>query len=76
MILLSLLSQLLLIFCKKKLEFSPLQMNLETENEDDVNEIRMLRPESKGYEKANKMHEYFEAHCDSIETLKQSLRYK
>lgn len=51
-------------------------MNLETENQDDVNEIRVLRPGSEGYEKASKMHERFKAHCESIERLKQSLRYE
>ncbi|XP_078172289.1 uncharacterized protein LOC144566213 isoform X1 [Carex rostrata] len=50
------------------------EVNLETENQDD--EIRVLRPGSEGYEKASKMHERFKAHCDSIERLKQSLRYE
>jgi hypothetical protein len=49
-------------------------MKVDTENQDDVTEIRVLHPGSEGYEDASKMRELFNAHCDRIERLQKSLR--
>ncbi|KAJ1696675.1 hypothetical protein LUZ63_005187 [Rhynchospora breviuscula] len=50
------------------------EMNLDNENQDDVTQIRVLRPGSEGYEDARKMHAIFKAHCDRIEDLQLSLK--
>lgn len=49
-------------------------MNLDTEDQDNITEIRVLRPGSEGYEEASKMRDLFEAHCDRLERLQRSLR--